>query len=160
MGGMGRVGIMRRMLGSFSLNYGSRPCAISLVLSGKHIMHFRDMLKRINRSGGSIASLFVLFGVIAHTHWLARFRMEMADRQFALMDDRTLYEMKTIDFIHGHLWLVAAYFTVFLCCLLWLELRTAPRWVVCVTFIVWALPSLTYARACFHIGNKFIMWSA
>ncbi len=122
-------------------------------------MRLPDILKRINRHGGSVASLVVLFGMIAFTHWSARLRMDMASRQFAIMDDRTVREMSVIDFIHGHLWIVVAYAAVFLACLLWLEFRAAPRWTVWVTFILLALPSLAYAWACLHIGNKFIMWS-
>jgi hypothetical protein len=122
-------------------------------------MSIREHIKRINRHGGSVASLIVLFGVIAFTHWSARWRMDMANRQFAIMDDRTVREMSAIDFIHGHLWIVVAYAAIFLGCLIWLEFRAAPRWAVWATFILLALPSLAYARACLHIGNKFIMWS-
>jgi uncharacterized membrane protein YecN with MAPEG domain len=122
-------------------------------------MRIPDTLKRINRAGGSVASLVVLFGIIAFTHWSARLRMDMASRQFAIMDDRTVREMSVIDFIHGNLWIVAAYIAVFLACLLWLEFRAAPRWAVWATFIVLALPVLAYTRACLHIGNKFIMLS-
>ena len=84
--------------------------------------------------------------------------MEMASRHFAIMDDRTVHEMGLIDFIHGDLWIVAAYVAVFVASLIWLEFRTAPRWAVWITFIVFALPLLAYARACLHIGNKFILW--
>ena len=83
--------------------------------------------------------------------------MDMASRQFAIMDDRTAREMIVIDFIHGHLWMIVAYAAVFVACLLWLEFRTTPRWAVLATFIVLALPPLAYARACLHIGNKFIL---
>ena len=85
--------------------------------------------------------------------------MDLASRRFAIMDDRTVREMSVIDFIHGHLWIVVAYVVVFLACLLWLEFRASPRWAVWVTFVVLASPVLAYARACLHIGNKFIMWS-
>lgn len=49
-----------------------------------HVMCIPDTLKRINRGGGFVASLVVLFGVIAFTHWSARLRMDMASRQFAI----------------------------------------------------------------------------
>ena len=122
-------------------------------------MSILDYIKSINRRGGSVASLVILLGGMAFTHWSARLRMDMANRQFAVMDDRTSREMMIIDFIHEHLWILVAYAAVFLFCLLWLEFRTAPRWAVWVSFAVFALPFLAYARACLHIGNKFIMWS-
>jgi hypothetical protein len=123
-----------------------------------HIMQLPDALKRMKRYGGSVVSLIVLFGLMAFIHWDARFRMDMASRQFAIMDDRALREMSFIDFIHGHLWIVAAYAVVFFACLVWLKFRGAPRWLVWITFLVLALPLLVYGRACLHIGNKFIMW--
>jgi hypothetical protein len=84
--------------------------------------------------------------------------MDITNRQFAIMDDRALREMSFIDFIHGHLWIVAAYAVVFFACLVWLKFRSAPLWLVWITFLVLALPLLVYGRACLHIGNKFIMW--
>ena len=122
-------------------------------------VHIQEGLKRINRHGGSVASLVVLFGAIAFTHWSARLRMNMAGRQFALMDDRTMRELSVIDFVHSHWWIVAACGVVFLTCLIWLEFRAAPRWAVWATFIMLALPLLAYAWACLHIGNKFMLWS-
>ncbi len=122
-------------------------------------MSIQEHLKRINRHGGSIAALVVLFGLFAFSHWYARLRMEMASRHFAIMDDRTVREMSVIDFIHGHLWIVVAYAAVFVACLIWLEFRAAPRWAVWATFIALALPLFVYDRACLHVGSKFIMWS-
>jgi hypothetical protein len=92
----------------------------------------------------------------AFADFMARIRMDLANRQFAIMDERTVREMRVIDFIHTHLWMVIAYVAVFLACLLWLESRPMPRWSVWVTFIVLALPALAYGNACLHIGNKFI----
>jgi hypothetical protein len=121
-------------------------------------MRVSEILKQINRHGGSVASLFVLFGVVTFTHWSARLRMDMTSRQFAIMDARTVREIGVIDSVNGHFWIVAAYAAVFLACLVWLEFRAAPRWVVWATFILLALPPLAYARACLHIGTKFILW--
>ena len=103
-----------------------------------------------------MASFAVLLPAIAFMHWSARFRMDMANRQFVLMDDRAVREMTIIDFIHGHLWILAPYAAVFFGCLLWLEFRSAPRWSVWVSFIIFTLPFLAYARACLHISNKLM----
>src|SRR6266516_669880 len=101
-------------------------------------MSIGEHLKRINRHGGSVASLVVLFGLFAFSHWYARLRMEMANRQFAIMDDRTVRDTSVIDFIHGHIWIVVVYAAVFAGCLIWLEFRAAPRWAVWATFIALA----------------------
>ena len=116
-------------------------------------------LKWFNRHGASSVLLVLLLGASAFVDFSARFQMDMANRQFALMDDRTVREMGLIDFIHSHLWMVIAYAVVFLVCLLWLEFRAAPRWSIWVTFIVLALPVMAYGSACLHIGNKFILWT-
>jgi hypothetical protein len=121
-------------------------------------MRLPATFKQINRRGGSVASLVVLFGLIAFTHWSARLRLDMANGQFAIMDDRTVREISVIDFMHGHWWIVAAYGVLFLACLIWLEFRTASRWAVWATFIMLALPLLAYARACLHIGTKIVIW--
>jgi len=101
--------------------------------------------------------LVMLLGVSAYADFLARARMDLASRQFAAMNDRTVQDMKVIDFIHAHLWIAIAYVAVFLFCLSWLELRSGPRWIVWITFFVLALPVLAYDSVCLRIGNKFIL---
>ena len=101
----------------------------------------------------------LLLGACAFADFMARIRMDMASRHFAIMDDRTVRDIRFIDFMHAHLWMVIAYMVVFLGSLLWLECRAVTRWSVWVTFIVLALPALAYGSACLHIGNKFILWT-
>jgi hypothetical protein len=104
-------------------------------------------------------SLALRLGACAFADFMARLRMDMFSRQFAIMDERKIRDMTVIDFIHGQYWVVIAYVAVFLACLLWLEIRAASRWTVCVAFIVLALPALAYGRACLHIGSKVILWA-
>jgi len=122
-------------------------------------MSISGALKWFNRYAASSMLLVLLLGASAFADFMARIRMDMANRQFAILDDRTAREMSVIDFIHAHLWIVIAYVAVFLACLVWLEFRAAARWSVWVTFIVLALPALAYGSACLHIGAKFILWT-
>jgi len=122
-------------------------------------MSIAKALKWFNRHAASSMLLVLLLGASAVADFMARTRMDMANRRFAIMDGRTVREMRVIDFIHAHLWIVIAYLAVFLAFLLWLEFRGAPRWSVWVTFIMLAVPALTYGSACLHIGNKFILWT-
>jgi hypothetical protein len=88
---------------------------------------------------------------------MAHAKMDFNNRQFAVMDDRTMREVRVIDFLHANLWLPLLYSAVFAGSVLWLEYRGAPRWAVWGTFVLLALPCLTYARACLHIVGKFDM---
>src|SRR6266542_2310884 len=121
-------------------------------------MQIPAALKWINRHSASSVLLLLVLGASTFAHVLARVRMDMASR-FAIMDDRTIGQMRVINFVHAHCWVAIAYAVVFLASLLWLELRDAPRWVVWVTFVLLALPCLTYAWACLCIGNKVILWT-
>ena len=120
-------------------------------------MSISKALKWFNRHGLSSFSLALLLGACAFADFMARLRMDIFSRQFAIMDERTIRDMTVIDFIHAQYWVVIAYAAVFLACLLWLEFRAASRWTVCVAFILLALPALAYGRACSHIANKLIL---
>ncbi len=122
-------------------------------------MQIPATLKWINRHSASSVLLLLLLGASAFAHVLAHVRMEVASRQFAIMDDRTIRQMGVIDFMHAHYWIAIAYGTVFFATLLWLEFRSAPRWAVWVAFCLLAMPCIIYAGACLHIGNKFILWT-
>jgi len=109
------------------------------------------------RNTASSMLLVLLLGACALADFLARTRMYLANRKFAIMDVHTLRQMGLIDFIHAHTWIIFTYVAVFTAFLLWLELRAAPRWSVWATFIVLALPMVAYGSACLHISNKFIL---
>ena len=120
-------------------------------------MTFAEKWKWVNRHGASPLGLLILLGFCAMAHYLAFERMEFAQRQFAFMDAKTIQRMAIIDFIHNHLWLVTPYALVFLGSLLWLEIRSAPRWAIWVSFLFLALPCSAYVRGCIAIFNKFVV---
>ena len=72
------------------------------------------------------------------------------------MDDRTIREIRLIEFLHVNLWILAFYSGLFLVSLCWMEQRRYPRWTVWVAFALLALPFVAYLRACFHISGKII----
>ena len=119
-------------------------------------MSISQALKWFNRHGAFSMLLALLLVVSAINGFTARIRMDMANRQFAFMDDRTVRQMGFIDFIHAHLWMVIVYVACFQACLLWLEFRAMPRWCIWITFIVLSLPALAYGSACWHIGSQVI----
>src|SRR6266516_4864827 len=122
-------------------------------------MQIPAALKWINRHSAPSVLLLLILGASTFAHVLAHVRMDAASRQFAIMDDRTIGQMRVIDFMNAHRSAAITYAAVFLVSLLWLELRDAARWVVWVTFVLLALPCVTYAWACLCVGNKVILWT-
>jgi hypothetical protein len=95
----------------------------------------------------------------AFAHFLALFRMERSGRQFEFMDPITVRHMPLIDTMHAHLGYAFGYAAVFLGTLLWLEWRRAPRWVICITFVLLSVPSLDYTWACLALGTRFAIYN-
>ncbi len=122
-------------------------------------MSISQALKWFNRHGAFSGLLALLLVGSAFADLIARTKMDMSNRQFAIMDDRTVRQMGFIDFVHAHMWMVIVYVVVFQAGLLWLEFRAMPRWCVWVTFIVLSLPALAYGSACWHIESKVINWT-
>jgi hypothetical protein len=123
-------------------------------------MFATETYRRLNRHGASSIFAILFLGAISFAHFMARTRMDICHRQFALMYSRTIHEMALIDFIDSHFWLVFAYAVLYVASLLWLEIRSAPRWTIWLTFVLLAVPTMVYARAALHIGNKLIDWTA
>lgn len=116
---------------------------------------------RINHAtrlvGQTWAVLFIL-GVAALFHFDAHSRMELAHRQFAIMDDKTILEMRIIDFLHDNYWIATLYGAIYLGSMLWLARTNYPRRIVWGAFILLMQPVLPYIAICFKIGGKFIAW--
>src|SRR6266478_4139190 len=58
-----------------------------------------------NRHGAFSFLLVLLFAASAFADFMARLRLDMANRRFAIMEDQTVHEMRVIDFIRVHQWL-------------------------------------------------------
>ena len=97
---------------------------------------------------------FFLLGFL--THQMAVAKMQLVDRQFLVMNEKTVHNMALIDFISQNLGFVVLYFGCFVAALFYLGMRKCPRWSVWGTGIIFALPCLVYLRVCGYITNKFI----
>jgi hypothetical protein len=62
-------------------------------------MKIRTILRAINRYAAIHVCLAVLFAFCWLIHHLAFRKMEMCDRQFAVMNDRTLRALALIDWV-------------------------------------------------------------
>jgi hypothetical protein len=107
--------------------------------------------QRLNRSGGSLFSLLILFGISLFAHFLAHSKLGMI-----ALDDRAAGEARLIDFVQRHLWIVPVYFCFLLTVWIWLSLRNAGRLIMFVSLILLSAPVLFYDRACLHISNKLL----
>ena len=105
-----------------------------------------------NRHPASTIPLAALLGACVFAHLAALSWMETPGRQVASLPARTVRCMTLIDFINNHGWMALAYVATFLGCLVWLEIRAAPRWSVWTTFVILSLPCLAYLRACLYLG--------
>jgi hypothetical protein len=122
-------------------------------------MSIRKALEWTRRHPASSVWLPLLAGTGAFAHYLARFRMEQSGRQFEFMDPITIRHMPLIDAMHAHLGYAFGYAAVFLGTLLWLERRSAPRWVIWITFGLLSVPSLDYTWACVALGTRFAIYN-
>src|SRR5437868_2403813 len=75
-------------------------------------------VKWINRHCGSCFALALLLGLAATSHVEANWKTGLSDH-FALVDTRTVRELRIIGYIHSHLWVPASYGVMFFACLLW-----------------------------------------
>lgn len=115
-------------------------------------------VKWFNRHGASTVLFIILLGACVWFDFIARIRMDIANRQFANMDTISAHGMWLIDLVHRYYWLAATYFVIFFTCLMVLEFRSASRWVVWTIFILFALPVLFYVQTCVHIAHQAIVW--
>ena len=114
-------------------------------------------LKWINRKTASLAVLVMLLWVGAGAHWMAVTRLAMTNGQLPVMDAANESRVQIIGYIHAHPWVVLPYAAVFATCLLWLQFRQAPRWLIFGVFGLFAVPSLAYLWVCLRVGAEFII---
>jgi hypothetical protein len=82
--------------------------------------------------------------------------MEMCDRQFALMNDRTLRAMALIDWVAANWWLAAAYAFLPVACVAFLQIRGRPSWTYWPAAALFCLPCVVYWVPCAYIMGKLL----
>jgi hypothetical protein len=114
---------------------------------------------RIKLRAGSFLFIVILFGICGMAHFMAQTKSGLA-HYFALVDDRTLGELRLIQFIQTNLWIFGVYFGFLLGVWFWLGIRSASRFLTILCLGLLSLPCLLYIRACLHISNKLLLFSS
>ena len=87
-----------------------------------------SMWRRLNQRGGSLLLVIILFGFVGFNHLFAFTKLGVS---LAVVDDRTLGEIRLIQFVHDHMWIPAIYFAFLVAVWMSLSLRAAsvpPAW--------------------------------
>jgi hypothetical protein len=106
----------------------------------------KSRLNWANRNAGPFGVFILVFVGCVFLHFVAHFKMEMANRHFVVMDARAIYEMRTIDFIETHRWLALVYAGTSVFTAIWLTVKFAPRWLFQLCAIAYALPCAIYPQ--------------
>lgn len=114
-------------------------------------------VKWINHKTSSLAVLGVLLWVGAGAHWMAVTRLGMTNSRLPVMDAANDSRIRIVGYMDAHPWVVLPYAAVFATCLLWLQFRQAPRWLIMCVFGLFAVPSLAYLWVCLRVGTEFII---
>jgi hypothetical protein len=102
----------------------------------------------------AIGGLSLTLGV----HLAAWTHMELAHRQFVIMDDAVERKMALVDFLHGHAWLAVFYAALVLGSLIWLQCRREPWLLRYLTLAIYLFPCWLYLWPCLYLAGKFINW--
>ena len=108
---------------------------------------------RLNRRAESFLLLPLLFGVFVIAHLLALTKVGLS---LALVDDRTVGEIRLIQFVQSHLWVVALYFALLIAVWCWIRACSASLLVTFISLLLLSMPCLLYIRSCLHIGSKLL----
>jgi hypothetical protein len=115
-------------------------------------MRSETILRAIGKHANIHICLAVFFALSWLIHHLAYGRMEMCDRQFSLMNDRTLRTMALIDFVAANPWLAIGYALLAPAAVVFLQVRGRPAWTCWVAAAAFCLPWIPYWNACVYIA--------
>ena len=115
-------------------------------------MQVGTVLRAIIRRADVHIFLAMIFAATWFIHDLAFVRMEMCDRQFTSMDDRTIRAMALIDLIAANYWWAIAYALLAFAAAVFLQIRDRPPWTCWLTATSFCAPCMMYWIACAHIA--------
>ena len=148
----------RRHRGAVAIGCPRGPVAeLRFVRRHRYIMCTFTTIKWVNRHAASLAVLLILLWVGAGTHWMAITRLGMTGGRLPVMDAANESRVRIITYIDAHRWVVLPYAIVFGACLVWLELRQAPRRAVLCAFGCLALPTFGYMWVCLRVANEHLI---
>ncbi|MGA2035641.1 MAG: hypothetical protein ABSG68_25615 [Thermoguttaceae bacterium] len=119
-------------------------------------MEIGTIFKAINKHGAIYGYLALFFAFCWFIHFAASMKMEGCNRQFALMNDRTLRAMALIDWVPTHSWLVLAYVLLVVASVAFLQVRGQRSWTYWATAVVYCIPCVVYWLPCAYIAGKLL----
>jgi type II secretory pathway component PulF len=115
-------------------------------------------LKSINRHGTACAvlALLLLLGAAVHTIAVAKIAL-LSDIPLTTWPPRLARNMTGIQFFHDNWWFALPYLLLFFGTLIYMEIRSMPRWAVWATFLFLSLPIVGYFLTCMRLGACSIL---
>jgi hypothetical protein len=109
-------------------------------------------LKWINRHGAAVGLLALILVVCVVGHSIAVMKVQLFHDLPCEWNwgEGLLRNMAGIRFVHGNGWAVLVYLLFAFGTLLYLEVRTMPRWAVSSTFMFLSLPMIAYVWLCLN----------
>lgn len=119
-------------------------------------MRVGTVLRTIGKHANIHVCLAVIFAFSWFFHYMAYMRMEMCNRQFFVMNDRTMRTMALIDYMAANPWLAIAYAFLAFAAVVFLQIRVRPPWTCWLTAAAFCAPCIVYWSACAYIAvGKF-----
>jgi hypothetical protein len=113
------------------------------------------MLRQLNRHGASCALLIaiLILGSVAHRIAISTITI-LSDIPTASLPTSMAHNIAGILFLDANWWIPLAYLLLFFSILVYMELRSTPRWAVQVTFLFMSMPAVGYITLCLRAGTQ------
>ena len=131
--------------------------------AGRQLPGARDSMQRgapvtaISRHAAIYVCMVAFFALCWFSHYMARLTMEICNRQFLVMNAKTLRAMALIDWVAGHSWLAVAYVFLVVASVAFLQIRRRPPWTYWVTAALFSIPCFAYWLPCAFIAGKLFL---
>ena len=119
-------------------------------------MKVRIILAAINRHAAIYVCLAVFFAFCWFLHFVASLKMEICNRQFGLMNDKSLRAMALTDWVADHSWMAIAYVFLVVASIAFLQIRGRPAWTCWLTAALFCIPCIVYWLPCLYIFGKLL----
>ncbi len=116
-------------------------------------MSIWQSLKWTNRHGTTCAvlSLVLLLGAGVHTIAVSKITL-LSDIPNTTWPSSFVRNMAGIQFFHDNWWFALPYLLFFFGTLIYMEIRSTPRWAVWASFAFLSLPVVAYFLTCMRVG--------
>jgi hypothetical protein len=118
---------------------------------------FLQSLKWVNRHGTACTCLALLLVPLTILHLIAVAAIGiLQDIPQEYFSARLVRNMAGIQFFQANWWFAALYLLFFFGLLIYMEIRSIPRWAVWCVFLFLSLPIFGYMLACIRVSFGFI----